>query len=122
VILGIGVDLINNKDFQERTLESPLILKKLLGPNPNLPEHRRLEIATSNFAALEALFKALPQEFKSKVNLFTVDRDSYGRPFFDISRLESMESLSEFHIHLSISNHGDYTVALVIIENTAEVN
>ena len=119
MILGVGVDIVENERMNEKLVDRILgedELKRL----PSVKE-KKIEYLSSRFAAKEAFFKAIG----TGLNGFSfkdvqVMNDPDGKPYLSFS-----DGMSNFlrmrkvrKVHLSISHERKYSVAIVIIEGS----
>ena len=125
-ILGIGVDivenkrikvLIRNKNFIKRTFGSSEIkLSKNFSNKTNYFAKR--------FAAKEALAKSIGTGFRNNLNLKDIEilNDNIGKPYyFKTSKINNIIikkfKVKNFDMFLSISDEKDYSVAFTILQS-----
>ena len=124
-ILGIGVDiienkrinkLINNKTFIQRTLGKNEIYfaKKIL---------KKTNFYAKRFAAKEALVKSIGTGFRNSLNFKDIEilNDKIGKPYFSRSTkidkiIKKKFKVKNFNLFLSISDEKDYSVAFTILQ------
>jgi holo-[acyl-carrier protein] synthase len=116
LIVGIGIDLLEISEFENRLSRSPSLLRKVIPENSEHLNSGNLQQAASNFVAYEALFKALPESNKLKLFDYKLKRDDLGRPYFQFDSGSETMHPDQLTIQLSISNNGHYSVAVVIVE------
>ena len=124
-ILGIGVDviqnkrivsLINKKNFINRTFgKNELSLSKKISNKTNYFAKR--------FAAKEALAKALGTGFRNNLNFKDIEilNDKIGKPYYNKSKkidnfIYKRFKIKKFNLFLSISDEKDYSVAFTILQ------
>ena len=130
MIVGVGIDLIGDSDFQKRIDRSPSLLVSLLRIShdfnvnkvqANLREgvsnsEMDIQRAKSNLVCIEAILKALPVQLRSELHKFQISRDELGKPsIVYFGQIE--ELLNQFKFHLSISHDSGVTIGIVIIES-----
>ena len=123
-ILGIGVDviqnkriksLINNKNFINRTFgQNEVKLSKKISDKTNYFAKR--------FAAKEAFVKAIGEGFRNDINFVDIDiiNNKKGKPSINISNkikkfLKKKFRIKKYKIFLSLSDEKKYSIAYVII-------
>ena len=130
VILGVGIDLIGDFDFQKRIERSPILLDSLLKlSHPGSPDAETTETngkinnsqmdiqrAKSNLVSIEALFKALPSNLRSELDKLKFSRDELGKPTI-VYLGHNLEILNQLVFHVSISHDSGVTIGIVIIES-----
>jgi phosphopantetheinyl transferase (holo-ACP synthase) len=130
VIVGVGIDLIVDSDFQKRIERSPSLLATLLRLSYEIDANSQLanrnenadnaktdiQQAKSNLVSIEAIFKALPGSLRTELGNLRISRDEQGRPHV-VSLGHNKEELSKLKFHLSISHDSGVTIGIVIIES-----
>jgi len=124
-ILGIGVDiiqnkririLINNKTFIKRTfgIKEIKFSKKTLN---------KTNYFAKRFAAKESLSKALGTGFRNKLNYKDIQifNNNLGKPYYHISPkikkiVNNKFKIKKFNLFLSISYEKDYSIAFTILQ------
>lgn len=127
MIVGIGIDIISENDFEQRVKKSPklpTLISRLTSPAKEVSDVFNQDIAygiastqraISDFVALEALFKAMPVEWRSELEGLRILRDSLGKPHIEFPS-GSKKLPKGLSAHVSISNQSGITIGLVIIE------
>ena len=124
-ILGIGVDIIQNKrikasirnhKFKDRIFSSKEL--KLSSYSKN-----KIGFFSKRFAAKEAFAKALGTGFRNNLNFKDIEimNDKLGKPYYaktkKITKIIRKEfRVKNFNCFLSISDEKEYSTAFVIIE------
>ena len=124
-ILGIGVDIIQNKrikasiknhKFKDRIFSSKEL--KLSNYSKN-----KIGFLSKRFAAKEAFAKALGTGFRNNLNFKDIEimNDKLGKPYYaktkKITKIIKKEfRVKNFNCFLSISDEKDYSTAFAIIE------
>ena len=127
MILGVGIDLIGDFDFQKRIDRSPILIDSLLKlSHPDDSDARTnekvnysqtdIQRAKSNLVSIEALFKALPSELRSELGKLKFSRDEIGKPTI-VYLGQNEEVLNQLVLHVSISHDSGVTIGIVIIES-----
>ena len=124
-ILGIGVDIIENKrikflikkkNFIKRTFtENEIKISKKLSNKTNYFSKR--------FAAKEALVKSIGIGFRDGLNFKDIEilNDNKGKPFYLKNRkisifINKFFKVKKYDLFLSISDERDYSIAFTIIQ------
>jgi len=125
MVSGIGIDMVRNSRIEnliERWGEK--FLRKVftddeLAQNGD-GKNRNISYA-ANYAVKEAFVKALGTGFRRgiKFHNIAVKRNDLGKPFIDLrgSTKEIAERRGLTRIHTTISHDGEYSVAVVILED-----
>lgn len=114
MIIGIGVDIVRISRFNN--IEEGIVRRIFTDEEMKLFKVRRYERMAVNFAAKEALIKALgmPISWREAEIL----RDDKGRPYLKASGKlkERLTFRGVKNVHLAMSHEGDYAVAFLILE------
>ena len=124
-ILGIGVDvtqnkriqlLIKNKDFVKRVFSKNEI--KFSKKNLN-----KSNFFAKRFAAKEALTKSIGTGFRNGLNFKDIEilNDKLGKPYYSNSKkidkiIKNKFKIRKYNLFLSISDEKDYSVAFTILQ------
>ena len=124
-ILGIGVDVIQNKrlksllkndKFMKRTFTKKEIKfsKKIIS---------KINFFSKRYAAKEALAKAIGTGFRYNLNLKDIEilNDKVGKPYYTKSIkidkiIKKKFGIKRYNLFLSISDERDYSVAFTILQ------
>ena len=125
-ILGIGVDIIENKrigksiknsKFKNRIYTSKELAQSSLIKN-------KISFFSKRFAAKEAFAKALGTGFRKNLNFKDIEiiSDKMGKPYYNktskITKLIKKKfKVTKFNCFLSISDESDYSTAFTIIQS-----
>ena len=125
-ILGIGVDIIENKrikssirnhKFKDR-IYSPKELKQ------SILSKDKVKYFSKRFAAKEAFAKALGTGFRNNLNFKDIEiiNDKLGKPYYaktkKLTKLIKKEfKVKSFNCFLSISDENNYSTAFTIIQS-----
>ena len=124
-ILGIGVDLIENKRIK------PLIKKKnFISRSFGLHEIKfskkisnKTNYFAKRFAAKEALAKSIGTGFRKNLNFKDIEilNDKIGKPYYLKSKkidkiIKKRFNVKKYDLFLSISDEKDYSVAFTILQ------
>lgn len=125
MVSGIGIDMVRNSRIENLIDKwGEKFLRKIftddeLAQNSN-GKNRNISYA-ANYAVKEAFVKALGTGFRRgiKFHNIAVKRNELGKPFIDL--LGSTKKIAEQRgltkIHTTISHDGEYSVAVVILED-----
>ena len=125
-ILGIGVDIIDNKRIKE-SIKSSKFKSRIYSRNElKLSEKTKNKVAffSKRFAAKEAFSKALGTGFSSNLNFKDIEitNNKKGMPrYVDnkkiIKIVQKKYKIKKFNFFLSISDEKDYSTAFAIIQS-----
>ena len=125
-ILGIGVDIIDNKRIKE-SIKNNKFKRRIFSINElKLSEKTKNKVAffSKRFAAKEAFSKALGTGFTSNLNFKDIEitNDKKGMPkYVDnkkiIKIVQKKYKIKKFNSFLSISDEKDYSTAFAIIQS-----
>ena len=125
-ILGIGVDIIDNKRIKE-SIKNSKFKSRIYSKNElKLSEKTKNKVAffSKRFAAKEAFSKALGTGFSSNLNFKDIEitNDKKGMPrYIDnkkiIKIVQKKYKIKKFNSFLSISDEKDYSTAFAIIQS-----
>ncbi len=125
MVSGIGIDMVRNSRIDNLINKwGEKFLRKIFtddelsqggnGKNKNISY-------AANYAVKEAFVKALGTGFRRgiKFHNIAVKRNELGKPFINLcgSTKEIAEQKGLTKIHTTISHDGEYSVAVVILEN-----
>ena len=125
-ILGIGVDIIENKRIKI-SIKNPKFRKKIYS-NKELTQSilskNKVAYFSKRFAAKEAFAKALGIGFRNNLNFSDIEviNDKMGKPYYlitkKITKLIQMKfKIKKFNCFLSISDEKEYSTAFAIIQS-----
>ena len=125
-ILGIGVDIIENKriknslknlKFQKRIYSAKELAQSSLSKN-------KVGFFSKRFAAKEAFAKALGTGFRDNLNFKDIEiiNDKKGKPYYLKSKkiskiIHKNFNIKKYNCFLSISDEKDYSTAFTIIQS-----
>ena len=124
-ILGIGVDIVENKRLK-KSIKSKSFISKLFTlleiKNSRLVKDKSTYFS-KKFAAKESFSKALGTGFRKGLNFKDVEilNDNLGKPYFRLNNktkkivLKTLK-VKNFDIFLSISDEKEYSIAFTIIQ------
>ncbi len=125
MVIGIGVDMVRINRIENLVSKwGEKFLRKVF-TEQELSETSASQNKTAsyagNFAVKEAFVKALGTGFRKGIKFrnIMVRRDEFKKPYIDLrgSTKEFAEHKGLTGIHATISHDGDYSVAVVILEN-----
>ena len=124
-ILGIGVDLIENKRIGN-LINNKSFIKRTFGKREvNLAKKfsNKINYFAKRFAAKEAFAKSLGTGFRNNLNFKDIEilNDKIGKPYFSKSKkinqlIIKKFKIKKFDLFLSISDEKDYSVAFTILQ------
>ena len=125
-ILGIGVDIIENKRIKN-SLKNSKFKKKIYSDNElkqSSLSKNKVSYFSKRFAAKEAFAKALGTGFRENLNFCDIEvvNDKLGKPYYlktkKITEIIQMKfKIKKFNCFLSISDEKDYSTAFTIIQS-----
>ena len=124
-ILGIGVDVIQNKRIKI-LVNNKKFIKRTFGNN-EIKFSKKIIDKTNyfakRFAAKEAFAKSLGIGFRNNLNLKDIEilNDKIGKPYYLISKkinqiINKRFKVKKYNLFLSISDEKDYSVAFTILQ------
>ena len=124
-ILGIGVDVVENKRIQ-KSIKNPLFKKRiytLKELNQSNFVVNRVGYFSKRFAAKEAFSKALGTGFRMNLNFKDIEvfNDKMGKPYYVKNKkitkiIQKNFKIKNFKCFLSISDEKNYSTAFAIIQ------
>jgi len=126
-ILGIGVDIIQNKRIKD-SIKNHKFKNRIYSTNElKLSSYSKNKIGyfSKRFAAKEAFAKALGTGFRDNLNFKDIEimSDKLGKPYYaktkKITQIIKKEfKVKNFNCFLSISDEKEYSTAFAIIEKS----
>ncbi len=119
MIVGIGIDLVENKRIEKACLKEYFVRRSFTEKEQELIQLDSKK-ANGNFAVKEAVSKAFGTGFRQiRLKDIEVLRDELGKPYVNLydNALKKARELNIITIHVSISNTQEYTIAYVIAES-----
>tara|TARA_B100000401_G_scaffold424015_1_gene352399 strand:+ start:168 stop:554 length:387 start_codon:yes stop_codon:yes gene_type:complete len=124
-ILGIGVDIIDNKRIK-RSIKNDKFVKRIFSKkeiNSSKNFKDKVNFLAKRFAAKEALSKTFGTGFRSNLNYKDIQilNDQMGKPYYLISKKIKDVIYAKFkkkniNLFLSISDEKDYSIAFAILQ------
>jgi len=125
-ILGIGVDIIENKRIK-KSIKNHKFKDRIYSPNEQkLSSLSRNKVGyfSKRFAAKEAFAKALGTGFRNNLNFKDIEviNDKFGKPYYKKNKkikkiIQKNFKIKNFNCFLSISDEKDYSTAFTIIQS-----
>ena len=126
VILGTGIDIVENYRLKEILLKKKSNFKKKIFTANEIAYCEKKSNSTScyakRFAAKESFVKALGTGFRKNINFKDIEvvNNTYGKPYISINKkiankIKTLFKVKKFNIFLSISDEKKYSIASVII-------
>ena len=125
-ILGIGVDIIDNKRIKQSIKSNKFKSRIYSNKELKLSQKTKNKVAffSKRFAAKEAFSKALGTGFSSNLNFKDIEitNDKKGMPRYAenkkiIKIVQQKYKIKKFKSFLSISDEKDYSTAFAIIQS-----
>jgi len=125
-ILGIGVDIIENKRIKESIKNNKFKSRVYTSKELKLSQKTKNKVAffSKRFAAKEAFSKALGTGFSSNLNFKDIEitNDKKGMPRYVENKkivkiVQKKYKIKKFNSFLSISDEKDYSTAFAIIQS-----
>ena len=124
-ILGIGVDVIQNKRIQN-LIKNKNFIRRTFGKN-ELRNSKKISDKTNyfakRFAAKEAFAKSMGTGFRNKLSLKDIEilNDAIGKPYYHKSKkidkiIVKRFKIDRYNLFLSISDEKDYSVAFTVLQ------
>ena len=124
-ILGIGVDVIENKRIKS-LINNKNFIKRTYGRN-ELKQSNKISNKTNyfakRFAAKEAFAKAIGTGFRKNLNFKDIEvlNDKLGKPFYSKSKkinsiIYKQLKIKKYNLFLSISDEKDYSIAFTTLQ------
>ena len=124
-ILGIGVDIIENKRIK-LLINKKAFIKKTFGKN-EVKFSKKITNKTNyfakRFAAKESFAKSLGTGFRDGLNFKDIEilNDKFGKPYFFESEkitkiIKRKFKIKKYNLFLSISDEKEYSIAFTIIQ------
>ena len=124
-ILGIGVDIVENKRFK-KAIKNKKLIKRLFTlseiKNSSLIKDKS-SFFSKKFAAKESFSKALGTGFKKGLNFKDIEilNNNLGKPFIRLNKklqkiILKRLKVKNFELFLSISDEKEYSIAFTIIQ------
>ncbi len=125
-IIGIGVDIVDNKRFK-LFIKNKKFMARILGKNEILSSKKivnKINFLSKRFAAKEALAKALGTGFRNGLNFKDIEilNDRLGKPYYVLNirlknQIKKKKRIKNFNLFLSISDEKDYSIAFTMIQS-----
>ena len=126
-ILGIGVDIVENKRIQKSIKNS--VFKKRIYTSKELYQSKsvanKVGYFSKRFAAKEAFSKALGTGFRMNLNFKDIEviNDKMGKPYYVKNKkitkiIKKNFKIKNFKCFLSISDEKNYSTAFAIIQTS----
>ncbi len=125
-ILGIGVDIIDNKRIKESIKSNKFKVRVYSSKELKLSQKTKNKVAffSKRFAAKEAFSKALGTGFSKNLNFKDIEitNDKKGMPKYVKNKkilkiVQKKYKIKRFNFFLSISDEKDYSTAFAIIQS-----
>jgi holo-[acyl-carrier protein] synthase len=124
-ILGIGVDIIENKRIKS-SIKKLNFINRVYSPKEleqSMLSKNKVSFFSKRFAAKEAFAKALGTGFRNNLNFKDIEiiNDIMGKPYYlknkkIINLVKKRFKVKNFNCFLSVSDEKDYSTAFTIIQ------
>ena len=124
-ILGIGVDIINNKRIKF-SLRKKNFIKRIFSQNEikfSKKIKQKSNYFAKKYAAKEALSKALGTGFRDNLNFKDIEilNDRIGKPYYFKSKkitniINKKFKTKRYNLFLSITDEKEYSIAFTILQ------
>ena len=124
-ILGIGVDVVNNRRIQP-LIKNQNFIKRTFGPNElkfSKNKVNRTNFFAKRFAAKEALSKSFGTGIRDNLSFKDIEilNDKLGKPYFRNSKkiqkiIKEKFKTNNYNLFLSIADEKDYSIAFTILQ------
>ena len=125
-ILGIGVDVIENKRIKE-AIKNKSFINRVYSVREQRQSNlikNKVAFFSKRFAAKEAFAKALGTGFRMKLNFKDIEvvNDKMGKPNYAINKkiakmIQNKFKIKKYNCFLSISDEKKYSTAFAIIQS-----
>ena len=124
-ILGIGVDIIDNKRIKSLIRNKNFISRTISKEEIKFSKRtlNKSNYFAKRFAAKEAFVKSLGLGFRLNLNFKDIEilNDKRGKPFFQKTRkidkiINKIFKVKNYDLFLSISDEKDYSIAFTILQ------
>ena len=125
-VLGIGVDIVENKRIHS-LIKNDKFIKRVFSKNEIISSKKiikKVSFFAKRFAAKESLAKALGTGFRNNLNLKDVEilNDNLGQPYYLRNKkinslIKKKFKIDRFDLFLSISDEKGYSIAFTILQN-----
>ena len=125
-ILGIGVDIVQNKRIRTLIKNKTFILRTFGTKEVMFSKKitNKTNYFSKRFAAKEALAKSIGTGFRNNLNFKDIEilNNKQGKPFYNKSKkidsiIKRKFKIKNYNLFLSISDEKDYSIAFAIIQN-----
>ena len=124
-ILGIGVDIIQNKRIKS-SIKNKLFVSRTFGNKEiyfSKNNSNKINYFAKRFAAKEALAKSIGTGFRNNLNFKDIQilNDKIGKPYYQKSKkidkiINKKFKVKTYDLFLSISDEKDYSIAFTILQ------
>ena len=124
-VLGIGVDVIQNKRVKSLISNKRFILRTFSKSEIKFSKKnfKKSNYFSKRFAAKESFVKALGTGFRNNLNFNDIEilNDKLGKPYYLKSKkidnlIKKKFKIKDYDLFLSISDEKDYSVAFTILQ------
>ena len=125
-ILGIGIDIVQNKRIKKLVKNKAFILRSFTNNEIRFSKKisNKTNFFSKRFAAKESLAKSLGTGFTDNLNFKDIEifNDKKGKPFFNRNRkidtiVYKKFKVKKYDLFLSISDEKDYSIAFTTLQS-----
>ena len=124
-ILGIGVDIIENRRIG-KLIKKRIFIKRTFSENEisfSKKTTNKTNFFSKRFAAKESFVKSLGIGFRNSLKFVDIEifNDINGKPYFKINKkvdsiIKRIFKIKNYNLFLSISDENDYSIAFTILQ------
>ncbi len=124
-ILGIGVDIVQNKRIKSLIKNKAFILRTFSKNEIKFSKKilNKTNYFSKRFAAKESFAKSLGIGFRNNLNFKDIEilNDRKGKPFYQKSKkiddiVTKIFKIKKYNLFLSISDERDYSIAFTVLQ------
>ena len=124
-ILGIGVDIIENRRIG-KLIKKRIFIKRTFSENEinfSKKTTNKTNFFSKRFAAKESFVKSIGIGFRNSLKFVDIEifNDINGKPYFKINKkvdsiIKKIFKIKNYNLFLSISDENDYSIAFTILQ------
>ena len=125
-ILGIGVDIIENKRIKE-AIKNKSFINRVYSVREQRQSNlikNKVAFFSKRFAAKEAFAKALGTGFRKNLNFKDIEvlNDKIGKPYYQKTQkidkiIKKRFKIKKYNLFLSVSDEKDFSIAFTILQS-----
>ena len=124
-ILGIGVDIIENRRIG-KLIKKRIFIKRTFSENEisfSKKTTNKTNFFSKRFAAKESFVKSIGIGYRNSLKFVNIEifNDINGKPYFKINKkvdsiIKRIFKIKNYNLFLSISDENDYSIAFTILQ------